>query len=75
MLRWLDTMGFELAPDLVLECRVDDGYQAERDDALSLPAAQTPGHETDYGAPEPFDEPDEEVLRHVVSLMNYPVRT
>lgn len=55
MLRWLATMGFDLAPDLVLECRVDDGCQAERDDALSLPAAHTPGHETDYGAPESND--------------------
>lgn len=55
MLRWLAATGFELAPDVVLECSVDDGYQAERDDALSLPAAQTPGHETDYGSPEGND--------------------
>jgi predicted N-acetyltransferase YhbS len=55
MLRWLDAVGFELAPDLVLECRVGEGYQAERDDALGLPNAQTPGHETDYGGPEGND--------------------
>jgi predicted N-acetyltransferase YhbS len=55
MLRWLDAMHFELAPDLVLECGVGDGYQSERDDALGLPAAHTPGHETDYGAPEGND--------------------
>lgn len=55
MLRWLDAVGFELAPDLVVECRVGEGYQADRDDALGLPDAQTPGHETDYGAPEGND--------------------
>jgi ribosomal protein S18 acetylase RimI-like enzyme len=55
MLGWLDAMGFTLASDLVVECSVNEGYQAERDDALELPAAQTPGHETDYGAPEGND--------------------
>jgi ribosomal protein S18 acetylase RimI-like enzyme len=55
MLGWLDAMGFELAPDLVLECGVGAGYQAERDDALDLPAPQAPGHETDYGTPEGND--------------------
>jgi ribosomal protein S18 acetylase RimI-like enzyme len=55
MLQWLHSMGFQLTSDMVLECSVADGYQAERDDALGLPAAQTPGHETDYGAPEGND--------------------
>jgi ribosomal protein S18 acetylase RimI-like enzyme len=55
MLGWLDAMGFELAPDLVVECSVGEGHQAERDDALGLPGAQTPGHETNYGAPEGND--------------------
>ncbi len=55
MLRWLDAMGFRLAGDLVLECGVGTGYRAERDDALGLPASQTLGHETDYGAPEDND--------------------
>jgi len=48
-------MGFELAPDLVVECSVGQGYQAERNDALELPGAQTAGHETNYGAPEGND--------------------
>jgi ribosomal protein S18 acetylase RimI-like enzyme len=55
MLRWLDAMGFKLTSDLIFECSVDAGYQAERDDAIDLPASQTPGHETDYGAPEGND--------------------
>jgi len=55
LLRWLDAMGFEMAPDLVLECSVEDGPRPERDDALGLPASQTPGHETDYGTPEGND--------------------
>ncbi len=55
MLRWVDAMGFRLASDLVLDCSVGSGYRDERDDALDLPASQTPGHETDYGAPEGND--------------------
>lgn len=55
MLGWVDAMGFELAGDLVLECTVGSGYRSERDDALGLRSAQTPGHETDYGAPEGND--------------------
>ncbi len=55
MMAWLDAMGFELAPDLVVECSVGEGYQAERNDALELPGAQTVGHETNYGAPEGND--------------------
>lgn len=55
MLGWLDAMGFELAPDLVVERSVGEGYQAERNDALDLPDAHTAGHETDYGAPEGND--------------------
>jgi ribosomal protein S18 acetylase RimI-like enzyme len=55
MLGWLDAMGFELAPDLVVECSIGEGYQAERNDALELPDAQTVGHETNYGAPEGND--------------------
>jgi predicted N-acetyltransferase YhbS len=55
MMRWLDAMGFALTSDLILECSVEAGYQAERDDAIDLPASQTPGHETDYGAPEGND--------------------
>lgn len=55
MLQWLDRKGFELAADQILACRVADGWQAERDDALDLPDARTPGHETDYGAPEGND--------------------
>ena len=55
MLAWLDAMGFELAPDLVLECGVGEADQAERNDALELPDAHTAGHETNYGVPEGND--------------------
>jgi ribosomal protein S18 acetylase RimI-like enzyme len=55
MMRWLDAMAFDLSGDLVLECTVGAGFQEERNDALDLPASQTPGHETDYGAPEGND--------------------
>lgn len=55
MLAWLDAMGFELAPDLVVECRFGDAYQAERNDALDLPDANSAGHETNYGTTEDND--------------------
>lgn len=55
MLHWFDTMGFKLAPERVVDCAVDDGYQAERTDALDIPHADTPGHEVDYGAPQGND--------------------
>ncbi|MGL6108835.1 MAG: GNAT family N-acetyltransferase [Rubrivivax sp.] len=55
MLPWLHAMGFELAPDQVVECAVGDGYQAERGDALDLPADESRGREIDYGAPEAND--------------------
>jgi ribosomal protein S18 acetylase RimI-like enzyme len=48
-------MGFELAPDRVIECAVGAGYQAERSDALDLPADESRGREIDYGAPEAND--------------------
>jgi ribosomal protein S18 acetylase RimI-like enzyme len=69
MLRWLDAMGFGLASDLVMECAVGQGYQAERSDALDLPTAQTPGHEADYGAPEGNDNERVEAGRCDVRTM------
>jgi ribosomal protein S18 acetylase RimI-like enzyme len=51
MLRWLHAMGFQLAPDRVVDCAVGDGYQAERGDALD----DSRGREIDYGAPEAND--------------------
>ncbi len=55
MLPWLQAMGFELAPERVVECAVSDGYQAERGDALDLPADESRGREIDYGEPEGND--------------------
>jgi ribosomal protein S18 acetylase RimI-like enzyme len=55
MLAWLEANGFTLAPDRIVDCAVGDGYRAERNDALDLPDAETPGHEVDYGAPEDND--------------------
>ena len=55
MLAWLEASGFKLAPDQIVDCAVAEGYRAERDDALDLPDAETPGHEVDYGAPEDND--------------------
>ncbi|MGE5338477.1 MAG: GNAT family N-acetyltransferase [Gemmatimonadota bacterium] len=51
MLHWLDAMGFELAPQQIIDCPVDGGaYRPERDDAIALPEGEGPGHEIDFGA-------------------------
>lgn len=52
MLRWLDVVGFRLAPDLIVDCVVGDGaYQPERDDAVGPAASAGAAHEIDYSAP------------------------
>lgn len=51
MLHWLDAVGFLLAPNQVVECAVDEGYRAERGDALELPEGLGTSPEIDYGAP------------------------
>ncbi len=51
MLHWLDAVGFQLAPNQVVECAVDEGYRAERGDALELPEGLGTSREIDYGAP------------------------
>ncbi len=56
MLRWLDAMGFALAPAHVVDCAVGGGaYQPERDDAMPPPERDDPGREIDFGAPERND--------------------
>jgi len=50
MLRWLDAVGFALAPNHVVDCAVHGGaYTPERDDPVSLPDGAGPGNEIDYG--------------------------
>ena len=51
MLHWLDAVGFLLAPNQVVECAVDEGYRAERGDALELPEGLGTSPEINYGAP------------------------
>lgn len=56
MLRWLDAMGFTLAPNQIVDCATDGGaYRPERDDALALPLGRGPGHEIDFSAGEGND--------------------
>jgi ribosomal protein S18 acetylase RimI-like enzyme len=56
MLRWIDAMGFALAPDHVVDCAVDGGARLpERDDALPPDGEGAPGREVDFGAPEGND--------------------
>lgn len=52
MLRWFDAMGFGLAADRWLDCRVDAGaYHAANGDAVNAPEDADHGREVDYGAP------------------------
>jgi len=56
MLRWLDAMGFEMAPAQIIECAVGEEVRAaETDDEITLPTGQGPGHEIDFGAAESND--------------------
>jgi ribosomal protein S18 acetylase RimI-like enzyme len=55
MLGWLESIGFELAPNHVVDCPVGDGYQAERNDALDLPRGEGPANELNYGTPQAND--------------------
>jgi ribosomal protein S18 acetylase RimI-like enzyme len=50
MMRWIDAMGFTLAPNLVVDCAVDGGqYTPKRDDAITREAA--PRDENDFSQP------------------------
>ena len=50
MLRWLDSLGFALAPAHVLVCAVDGGsWRPERDDAIGLPEGEGPAQEINFG--------------------------
>jgi GNAT superfamily N-acetyltransferase len=50
MLRWIEAMGFALAPEHVVDCAVaGGGYSPRRDDPVTLPEGAGPAHEIDYG--------------------------
>jgi N-acetylglutamate synthase-like GNAT family acetyltransferase len=50
MLRWLDAMGFTLAPNHVVDCAVAGGeYTPQRDDPAAMPEGENPPPEIDYG--------------------------
>ena len=57
MLGWLAGLGFELAPNLVLESGVGENHlYADRDGPLSIDAGEGPGHEVDFGRDEGNDQ-------------------
>ncbi|HUH95298.1 MAG TPA: GNAT family N-acetyltransferase [Casimicrobiaceae bacterium] len=52
ILRWLDVMGFTLAPNHVVDCAVDGGgYARQRDEAPGSAEGEESAHEVNYGAP------------------------
>jgi predicted N-acetyltransferase YhbS len=57
MLGWLAALGFELAPDLVLDSRVGaNPLYADRQGPLAFDAGSGPGHEVDFGRAEANDQ-------------------
>ena len=49
MLRWLDALGFTLAPNHIVDCAVAGGqYAPSRDDPVSVQEGEGPAHEIDY---------------------------
>lgn len=63
MLGWLAGTGFQLAPTLILESRVNESRLfADRDGPLALDAGEGPGHEVDFGRDEANDQ--ERYARH-----------
>ena len=56
MMGWLDTAGFTLAPNHVVDCPVHGGeYVQERDDPVSMPVGEGPAHEINFGGNEGND--------------------
>jgi N-acetylglutamate synthase-like GNAT family acetyltransferase len=56
MLHWLDTMGFELAPNVILQATLDDAAcQPQREEEVTLERGRGPGHEVDFGTPQDND--------------------
>lgn len=53
MLPWLGAMGFELAPDQILDRTVQGSPEPESE--LTLSQGQGPGHEIDFGSPQTND--------------------
>ncbi len=50
MLRWLDAMGFTLAPNHVVDCAVAGGqYTPQRDHPPAMPEGEGPATEVNYG--------------------------
>jgi N-acetylglutamate synthase-like GNAT family acetyltransferase len=50
MLRWIDAMGFTLAPEHVVDCAVAGGeYTPRRDDPAATPQGENPAPEVNYG--------------------------
>ncbi len=50
MLRWLDSVGFRLAPKFILDTALDEAAPPAADAALTVPAGHGPGNEVNFGA-------------------------
>jgi predicted N-acetyltransferase YhbS len=56
ILGWFDGLGFELAPEVIVQARIDGGaHRPERDDAVDGQSVHPTSGEIDYGRPEAND--------------------
>ncbi len=65
MLGWLAAVGFQLAPEVVLDMGVH-AMQSPQEPAVTLPDSGAPGHEANFGAPEANDH--ERMGRDIVEI-------
>ena len=66
MLRFLGGMGYQLAPDQVIECALHDNPALARAEAVTSPSREKPGDPNDWSAPAPNDY--EQLARDVADV-------
>ena len=66
MLRFLDGVGYQLAPDQVIECALHDNPALARAEAVTSPSREKPGDANDWSAQAPNDY--EQLARDVADV-------
>ena len=66
MLRFLGGVGYQLAPDQVIECALHDNPALARAEAVTSPSREKPGDPNDWSAPAPNDY--EQLARDVADV-------
>jgi len=66
MLRFLGGVGYQLAPDQIIECALHDNPALARAEAITSPSREKPGDPNDWSAPAPNDY--EQLARDVADV-------